>query len=257
MIRLISAGLNPLQPDGITETRRISGGTGIGPGRFLLASVLVFAWLVSGALISPAVACRAPLRCRASVTRQAWPERTPAEPRNCSCATAPTVMARLATAIPPCAPPCIPGLSTSRASKYPTPSSCRFSTTASPDRTCPPGTPLPKTTCALEAAYTAHLAHPDALSEQDQYAPPDALAEAGKRVYEAHCAALPRHKRQWRRPGRSQTPAEAAELCGHAAIVCRSAASHRERRRRHRDAVLAAPDAARNSGRYLLHPLVL
>jgi cytochrome c oxidase cbb3-type subunit I/II len=40
-----------------------------------------------------------------------------------------------------------------------------------------------------EVAYTAHLAHPDALSEQDQYAPPDALTEAGKRVYQAHCVA--------------------------------------------------------------------
>jgi mono/diheme cytochrome c family protein len=39
-----------------------------------------------------------------------------------------------------------------------------------------------------EAAYAASLAHPDALSEQDQYAPPEALSEAGKRVYDAHCA---------------------------------------------------------------------
>jgi mono/diheme cytochrome c family protein len=38
-----------------------------------------------------------------------------------------------------------------------------------------------------EAAYTAHLAHAETLSEKDQYAPPDALTEAGKRVYEAHC----------------------------------------------------------------------
>ena len=46
----------------------------------------------------------------------------------------------------------------------------------------------PENELRAEAAYTAHLAHPDALSEQDQYAPPDALTEAGKRVYEAHCA---------------------------------------------------------------------
>jgi mono/diheme cytochrome c family protein len=38
-----------------------------------------------------------------------------------------------------------------------------------------------------EAAYTARLAHPEALADHDRYAPPDALAEAGKRVYEAHC----------------------------------------------------------------------
>jgi mono/diheme cytochrome c family protein len=45
----------------------------------------------------------------------------------------------------------------------------------------------PEKDLRLEAAYTAHLAHPDTLSERDQYAPRDALAEAGKRVYEAHC----------------------------------------------------------------------
>ena len=39
-----------------------------------------------------------------------------------------------------------------------------------------------------EAAYTAHLAHPDTLSEQDQYAPPRRARRSGKRVYEAHCA---------------------------------------------------------------------
>ena len=45
----------------------------------------------------------------------------------------------------------------------------------------------PEKDLRVEAAYTAQLAHPDALAEKDQYAPPDALAEAGKRVYEAHC----------------------------------------------------------------------
>jgi cytochrome c oxidase cbb3-type subunit I/II len=38
-----------------------------------------------------------------------------------------------------------------------------------------------------EAAYTAHLAKPVALTDEDRYAAPDALTEAGKRVYEAHC----------------------------------------------------------------------
>jgi mono/diheme cytochrome c family protein len=45
----------------------------------------------------------------------------------------------------------------------------------------------PEKDLRAEAAYTAHLARPDALAEKDQYAPPDALTEAGKRVYEAHC----------------------------------------------------------------------
>ena len=46
----------------------------------------------------------------------------------------------------------------------------------------------PEKDLRAEAAYTAHLAHADTLSEKDQYAPPDSLTEAGKRVYEAHCA---------------------------------------------------------------------
>ncbi len=37
------------------------------------------------------------------------------------------------------------------------------------------------------AAFTARLAHPDALGEQDQYAPSAALEEAGRRVYQSHC----------------------------------------------------------------------
>lgn len=37
------------------------------------------------------------------------------------------------------------------------------------------------------AAYTERLAHPDELSEQDQYAAPAALEEAGRRVYQSHC----------------------------------------------------------------------
>lgn len=56
-----------------------------------------------------------------------------------------------------------------------------------------PGTDMPAWHVAREAdlreeaAYTTRLAHPDALTDQDSYAAPDALAEAGKRVYETHC----------------------------------------------------------------------
>jgi mono/diheme cytochrome c family protein len=37
------------------------------------------------------------------------------------------------------------------------------------------------------AAYTARLGRPDKLSEEEQYAPPEALREAGRRIYKAHC----------------------------------------------------------------------
>jgi mono/diheme cytochrome c family protein len=38
------------------------------------------------------------------------------------------------------------------------------------------------------SAYTTRLGRPDQLSEQDRYAPPDALQEAGRRIYAIHCA---------------------------------------------------------------------
>lgn len=56
-----------------------------------------------------------------------------------------------------------------------------------------PGTDMPAWHIAREAdlrkeaAYTARLARPDVLSDDDRYAPPDALVEAGKRIYETHC----------------------------------------------------------------------
>lgn len=37
------------------------------------------------------------------------------------------------------------------------------------------------------ASYTSRLSRPDALPSQDRYAPPDALREGGKRVYDMHC----------------------------------------------------------------------
>ena len=37
------------------------------------------------------------------------------------------------------------------------------------------------------SAYTARLGRPDQLLENDRYAPPGALQEAGRRIYTAHC----------------------------------------------------------------------
>jgi thiosulfate dehydrogenase len=57
-----------------------------------------------------------------------------------------------------------------------------------------PGTDMPAWHAAspgdlrLEAAYTASLGVPDHLSAEERYAPPEALAEAGRRVYLMHCA---------------------------------------------------------------------
>jgi mono/diheme cytochrome c family protein len=39
------------------------------------------------------------------------------------------------------------------------------------------------------AAYTVRLQKRDALSADEQYAPPDALREAGQRIYKQHCVA--------------------------------------------------------------------
>ena len=38
------------------------------------------------------------------------------------------------------------------------------------------------------SAYTARLGHSDQLPETDRFAPPEALQEAGKRIYVMHCA---------------------------------------------------------------------
>lgn len=46
----------------------------------------------------------------------------------------------------------------------------------------------PEPDLRAEAEYTARLAKPVTLADQDRYAPPDALTEAGKRIYGAHCA---------------------------------------------------------------------
>ena len=37
------------------------------------------------------------------------------------------------------------------------------------------------------SAYTARLSRPDSLPEEDRYAPPEALQEAGRRIYSMHC----------------------------------------------------------------------
>jgi mono/diheme cytochrome c family protein len=38
------------------------------------------------------------------------------------------------------------------------------------------------------SAYTAQLGRPDQLPNEDRYAPPEALQEAGRRIYAMHCA---------------------------------------------------------------------
>jgi mono/diheme cytochrome c family protein len=37
------------------------------------------------------------------------------------------------------------------------------------------------------SAYTARLSRPDSLPEEERYAPPEALHEAGRRIYTMHC----------------------------------------------------------------------
>jgi mono/diheme cytochrome c family protein len=57
-----------------------------------------------------------------------------------------------------------------------------------------PGSDMPAWPVSAEddlravAAYTVRLAHPDKLPTEDSYAPPDALEEAGRRVYAVHCS---------------------------------------------------------------------
>jgi len=165
----------------------MSEGTGLGLHLFLLASGLVFACLVSGVLISRA-AGGSP-----SVRAQSKPIASGAAKADASsgaqlfvrdCAHCHGVTGD--------------GNSPVRATLHPRPLDLtQFQVTESYVlqvlHNGVPGSDMPawhvsaEKDLRAEAAYTAHLAHSDALSEQDQYAPPDALAEAGKRVYQAHC----------------------------------------------------------------------
>ena len=170
--------------------RRISGCTGIGLREFLLASVFVFAWLVVGSLDFPGgrrfAFCIAGGPGAQSKQAAAGADTSRAAQlfvRDCAHCHGKTG----------------DGNSPVRATLHPRP--LDLTQLRSTDsfvlqvlHNGVPGSDMPawhvsaEKDLRAEAAYTAHLAHPDALSEQDQYAPPDALAEAGKRVYEAHCA---------------------------------------------------------------------
>jgi len=56
-----------------------------------------------------------------------------------------------------------------------------------------PGTDMPGWSLGSDeevravSAYTAHLGRPDSLPVEERYAPPEALHEAGRRVYTMHC----------------------------------------------------------------------
>jgi mono/diheme cytochrome c family protein len=68
-----------------------------------------------------------------------------------------------------------------------------------------PGSDMPGWRLGLDdevrvvAAYTRSLGRPDALSPPEGYAPPDALREAGRRIYVAHCVSC--HGEQGRGDG--------------------------------------------------------
>jgi mono/diheme cytochrome c family protein len=168
----------------------MSGCKGVGLREFLVASTLVFVGFVSGALILPAAggsrfappAVQEQGKRSASGTAKADARAAQLFMRDCA----------------HCHGTAGDGNSPVRATLHPRPLDLtQFEVTDSYVlrvlHNGVPGSDMPawhvsaEKDLRAEAAYTARLAHPDALSEQDQYAPPDALAEAGKRVYEAHC----------------------------------------------------------------------
>ncbi len=170
--------------------RRISGCNGIGLREFLVASTLVFVGLVSGALILSAASGSRP----ASAAVQEQGKRSASGTAKADARAAQLFVRDCAH----CHGTTGDGNSPVRATLHPRPLDLtQFEVTDSYVlqvlHNGVPGSDMPawhvsaEKDLRAEAAYTAHLAHPDALSEQDQYAPPEALAEAGKRVYEAHC----------------------------------------------------------------------
>jgi mono/diheme cytochrome c family protein len=185
-----------LPPKRTPEIRRISGRAGVGPREFVLASVplalLAFAGLVSGALISPAAGSpSASPVVRAQITRGAPGAAKADSGRGAKLFQRDCAHCHGVTG---------DGNSPVRATLHPRPLDLTQFEVADSFvlqvlHNGVPGSDMPawhasaEKDLRLEAAYTTHLAHPDTLSEHDQYAPPDALAEAGKRVYEAHCAA--------------------------------------------------------------------
>jgi len=184
---MVPADLNPLPPKRTPQMRTINGCAGIGLREFLLASGLVFAWLASGVLISSAAGGSR------SVQAQSKPIASSAAKVDTS-SGAQLFLRDCAH----CHGQTGDGNSPVRATLHPRPLDLtQFQVTNAfvlqvlhngvPGSDMPAWHASAENELRAEAAYTTRLAHPDALSEQDQYAPPDALAEAGKRVYQAHC----------------------------------------------------------------------
>jgi mono/diheme cytochrome c family protein len=173
--------------------RGLSGGTGTGLRQFLLASAFVFAWLAAGVLISQAGGGSRSALAPVQATVQAQSKRSTA---GADTSRAAQLFVRDCAH---CHGKTGDGNSPVRATLHPRPldlTSFEVSNSFVLQvlHNGVPGSDMPawhvsaEKDLRLEAAYTAQLAHPDTLAEQDQYASPDALSEAGKRVYEAHCA---------------------------------------------------------------------
>ena len=171
--------------------RKLSRRPGIGPRELLLASALVLACLVWGVLISSAAAGSP----SASPAVQAQSKRSAAGTPQADTSRGAKLFQRDCAH---CHGKTGDGNSPVRATLHPKPFDLTsfeisYAYIMQTLHNGVPGTDMPawhsspERELRAEAEYTAHLAHPDTLSEQDRYAPPDALAEAGKRVYQAHC----------------------------------------------------------------------
>ncbi len=173
--------------------RRINGCPGTGLRQFLLASVFVLAWLVAGALISRAGSASRSASAPVQTTGQAQTKRAAA---SADTGRAAQLFVRDCAH---CHGKTGDGNSPVRATLHPRPLDLtQFQTTDAfvlqvlhdgvPGSDMPAWHVSTEKDLRLDATYPAQLARPHALPEQDQYAPPDALSEAGKRVYEVHCA---------------------------------------------------------------------
>jgi mono/diheme cytochrome c family protein len=184
----VNAGdLNPLPSQKTPEMRRIRRREGNGLRGFLLASILVFAWSAYGILILQAAGSLPSSSAQASSKRSA-PKADAGRgaqlfQRDCAHCHGATG----------------DGNSPVRATLHPQPLDLTNFQVSEvyvmqvlhngvPGTDMPAWRVSPEEDLRAEASYTAGLARPDALAEKDRYAPPEALAEGGKRVYEAHCA---------------------------------------------------------------------
>ncbi len=126
-----------------------------------------------------------------------------------------------------------------------------------------PGTDMPGWSLGSEedvravSAYTALLGRADSLPEEERYAPPEALHEAGRRVYTMHCVSC--HGEQ----GHGDGP-DAAQHLPRPASFADMRPSYAAARRVvengvpwHGYALLAFADRSRNSGGDFLHPNVV